>query len=108
QLQQVFVNLLSNALSVSRPGDKIEVRQFISADTVSTEIVDQGPGIPAKLQSRIFEPFFTTKAPGEGTGLGMAVAFNIVNNHAGRIEVHSPLYDDNTGTKIVIVLPLST
>ena len=106
QLQQVFVNLLSNALGVSKPGQQVEARQFISADTVSTEIVDQGPGIPAKLQSRIFEPFFTTKDPGEGTGLGMAVAYNIVNNHGGRIEVHSPLYDDNTGTKIVVVLPI--
>ena len=105
QLQQVFVNLLSNALVVSEPGQQITVRQTIKSSTISTEIIDQGPGIPANIQHRIFEPFFTTKDPGEGTGLGISVAFNIVNNHGGRIEIHSPIYDDNTGTKMVVVLP---
>ena len=106
QLQQVFVNLLSNALGVSQPGQRIQVRQTLKHDTVSTEFIDQGPGISPSIQHRIFEPFFTTKEPEEGTGLGMAVAFNIINSHNGRIEIHSPLYDDNTGTKIVVVLPL--
>ena len=108
QLQQVFVNLLSNSLSVSEPGQQIEVRQTLSDESVSIEIIDQGPGITPSIQHRIFEPFFTTKDPGDGTGLGMAVAFNIVNNHGGRIEIHSPLYEDDTGTKIVVVLPLNT
>ena len=106
QLQQVFVNLLSNAIEVSELGQRIEVKQTLSADTVSTEIIDHGPGIAPSIQHRIFEPFFTTKDPGEGTGLGMAVAFNIINNHHGRIEIHSPIYDDNTGTKMIVVLPV--
>jgi len=96
QIQQVLVNLITNAVDVTPPGG--EVRLAVDAPEgspagrdpggrwVRVVVEDDGPGIPAELLPRIFEPFFTTKPSGRGTGLGLAVADEIVREHGGSIE----------------------
>jgi signal transduction histidine kinase len=91
-LHQVFINLVMNALQVMRSWDgerRITIRVHdpgADADDVIIDVEDTGPGIDASVIDRIFEPFFTTKAPGEGTGLGLAVVRSIVEEHGGAIE----------------------
>ncbi len=94
ELNQVWTNILDNAidaLSDMPPGEGlITIRTQRDGDWVIVEIEDNGPGIPADIQSRIFEPFFTTKPPGEGTGLGLDISYNIViNKHRGDIRLES-------------------
>jgi two-component system NtrC family sensor kinase len=91
QLQQVFVNLLTNAMHAIRDsadGGSIRLRTAITATgKVVVEIHDDGPGIPEADRSRIFDPFFTTKGEGKGTGLGLAIVYGIIDSHGGTIEV---------------------
>ena len=87
ELNQVWTNLLDNAIDAAR--STVTIRTQLCADTVEVEIEDDGPGIPEALRSRIFEPFFTTKEPGQGTGLGLEIAQRIVRQHAGEVEVES-------------------
>jgi len=89
RLLQVFVNLFSNACDVSNSGDEIRIHAEISGNKIKLRISDQGPGIAIEHQERIFEPFFTTKQPGQGTGLGLAMAYNILQEHGGSISVRS-------------------
>jgi CheY-like chemotaxis protein len=109
QLTQVLLNLLTNAeqamLSVSDSGHLV-VRTWLDVerDAVALEVTDSGPGIPAEIQSKIFDPFFTTKEVGHGTGLGLAVAYAIVQEHGGRIRVNSA---HGSGTSFVVELPVS-
>jgi signal transduction histidine kinase len=101
-LEQVFVNLLLNALDAAGPGGRIAVRTAVThsgerrrggpeeaygARAVAVVIEDSGPGVPVELRDRVFDPFFTTKAPGQGTGLGLAIVQRIVHDHGGRIDV---------------------
>jgi two-component system NtrC family sensor kinase len=90
QLQQVFVNLLTNAMHAihdSADGGSILLRTAVAATgEVVVEIHDDGPGIPAADRSRIFDPFFTTKGEGKGTGLGLAIVYGIIESHGGTIE----------------------
>jgi len=96
-LEQVFVNLLLNALDATGAGGRIAIRSAAAqrhlADVpdgtaaVAVVIEDGGPGVPVELRERIFDPFFTTKAPGQGTGLGLAIVQRIVHDHGGRIDV---------------------
>ena len=90
QLNQVWTNLIDNAIdAIERPGH-ICIRTSRENDYVLVEIIDNGPGISPEIQSRIFEPFFTTKGVGEGTGLGLHIAYRIVvTNHQGDIRVIS-------------------
>jgi len=89
QLEQALTNLVLNALQASPAGSLVRVRTSAGAlvDEVRVDIEDQGPGVPAGERDRIFEPFFTTKPEGEGTGLGLWVAWRAVEGHGGRIEV---------------------
>jgi two-component system NtrC family sensor kinase len=109
QLTQVLLNLLTNAeqamLSVSDSGQLV-VRTWLDVerDAVVLEVTDNGPGIPAEIQSKIFDPFFTTKEVGHGTGLGLAVAYAIVHEHGGRIRVNSA---PGAGASFVVELPVS-
>jgi signal transduction histidine kinase len=90
QIQQVFMNLLSNALDAVQERGRIVIRlQPAGADAVAVEIEDDGCGIPEEQRDQIFEPFFTTKEVGRGTGLGLAISFGIVARHAGRLSVRS-------------------
>lgn len=87
QLNQVFLNLLNNALDAAGDKADITIRTWRSAvDRVTIAIRDNGPGIPEALQSRIFDPFFTTKEVGQGTGLGLSISYQIVTQgHGGRL-----------------------
>ena len=89
ELNQVWTNLLDNAIYAMQGKGVLKLRTHSSDGQVVVEIQDTGPGIPAEIQQRIFEPFFTTKPPGIGTGLGLHVAYSIINNHYGRIRVTS-------------------
>jgi signal transduction histidine kinase len=102
QLIQVFVNLLANACDASRPGSRVLVRAAADEARTRIDVIDEGSGIPEEIRGRIFEPFFTTKPPGEGTGLGLAVAWSIVHEHRGRIEVASA---PGQGTTVTVLLP---
>jgi signal transduction histidine kinase len=102
RLSQVLVNLFTNACDASRAGDRVEVIARAEGDRTLIEILDQGEGIPEELREVVFEPFFTTKAPGEGTGLGLAMAHRIIQEHHGSIEIDSR---PGAGTRVVISLP---
>jgi len=103
QLNQVFRNILLNAIQAI-PGQGI-IRIVTSADreAVHVRIQDNGVGIPAENLGRIFDPFFTTKPVGSGTGLGLYLAYGIVNKHGGRINVIS---EPGKGSAFTVVLPL--
>jgi signal transduction histidine kinase len=103
-LQQVFTNLLLNALQATPPGEKISMRveRAQMPGYLSFAIKDSGPGIPPEIQHKIFEPFFSTKEVGKGTGLGLAVSYAIVKRHGGRIEVNS---EPGQGATFTVFLP---
>jgi two-component system NtrC family sensor kinase len=89
QIAQVLVNLLVNAGQATASGGKVRLSTHREGEEVRVEVRDTGAGIPPDALSSIFQPFFTTKPPGEGTGLGLAVAHGIVAAHGGRITVQS-------------------
>ncbi len=103
QLNQVFLNLLMNACDAVEGGGTIMIRTRRSGQGVRLDFHDDGPGIPADVQSRIFDPFFTTKPVGKGTGLGLSLSHGIIERHGGRIQV---LSEPGEGTSFVIDLPL--
>ncbi len=89
ELNQVWTNLLDNAIDAIAEGGEITVRTSGTAGRAVVTILDDGPGIPDEIQARIFEPFYTTKDVGEGTGLGLDVARRIVERHRGDVSVES-------------------
>ncbi|MBK4731503.1 HAMP domain-containing protein [Oxynema sp. CENA135] len=107
QLNQVFVNLLANAIDAML-GANSEVKQLAIAteaveDRVRVTIRDTGPGIPPQIREKIFDPFFTTKPVGKGTGLGLSICYQIIQKHRGTIEVSS---EEGRGSEFVITLPV--
>lgn len=89
ELNQIWTNIIDNAIDAMNGQGEIVLKTYRQTGHVVVEICDTGPGIPAEIQARIFEPFFTTKAPGIGTGLGLNIAYNIVQKHRGLIKVNS-------------------
>jgi signal transduction histidine kinase len=89
ELNQVWVNLIDNALDAVGPGGRVEVSAKRDGAKLVVRIADDGPGIPDAIRQRIFDPFFTTKPVGEGTGLGLDIVRRLVNRHDGEIEVAS-------------------
>jgi signal transduction histidine kinase len=83
ELNQVWTNLLDNAIDAAGPSGEVRIRTFREADDLVVEVADNGPGIPAEIQSRIFDPFFTTKEVGAGSGLGLDVVRRIVHERCG-------------------------
>lgn len=103
KLQQVFTNLVLNARDAMYDGGTITlVTELKDNDEVEIEVTDTGEGIPAENLGKIFDPFFTTKGVGNGTGLGLAVTYGIVQEHAGTIEAHS---ENGSGTRFRLVFP---
>ena len=89
ELNQVWSNLIANAIDAVPEGGRVDVSASRSDNAVLVRVVDDGPGVPEELAARIFEPFFTTKPLGEGTGLGLDIARRLVLKHEGVIEVES-------------------
>jgi len=90
ELNQVWTNLIDNAVSAMGQAGALTVRTGMDRDQVFVEIGDTGPGVPPEIRERIFEPFFTTKPVGQGTGLGLDISWRIVvNKHHGDIQVES-------------------
>ncbi|MEX2178871.1 MAG: ATP-binding protein [Gemmatimonadaceae bacterium] len=104
QLQQVCLNLLTNAVQAMEPlgGGTLTVTTGADGGNVTLELRDTGSGIPPEARVRIFEPFFTTKQEGEGTGLGLSVSYGIVSAHGGAIEV---VDTSDRGTAFRVTLP---
>ena len=104
QLEQVFVNLLINAVQAVPEGGTVQVKSSLNEpdSSVSIEVKDNGAGIGRKEQAKIFEPFFSTKS--NGTGLGLSVSYGIVRNHQGNISVESRLGE---GTRFIIKIPFT-
>ncbi|HXI84287.1 MAG TPA: ATP-binding protein [Verrucomicrobiae bacterium] len=103
ELNQVWTNLLDNAVDAVKGTGKICVATFLDVDQVVVEIADNGSGIPPEVQSHIFEPFYTTKGVGSGTGLGLVISSRIVaNRHGGEIEFESVPGD----TRFKVRLPI--
>ena len=105
QLQQVFLNLLNNAIHALKDKDFAEIRISVSRvnEFINVSIADNGCGITPENMERIFLPFFTTKPPGQGTGLGLSTVYGIVKGLGGEISVTSEL---NAGTVFNVCLPL--
>lgn len=107
QLQQVFLNLVTNAEQamerLPRQAHRLTVRTRRAAAHLRIEVEDTGSGIPANLLDRIFNPFFTTKPAGSGTGLGLSISLGIVREHEGRIWAENV---PSAGARFVIELPL--
>tara|TARA_R110002110_G_scaffold362241_1_gene571975 strand:+ start:30069 stop:33041 length:2973 start_codon:yes stop_codon:yes gene_type:complete len=106
RLLQVFVNLLGNARDACAEHGHVIISAQLKGDQVCIDVEDDGCGIPGDLQSQVFEPFFTTKDPGEGTGLGLALVFSIMDDMHGNVSLTSPIYPPpDAGTRISLQLP---
>lgn len=104
QLNQVFLNLLVNAVQAIEDRGEIRIRTWVEDGSIRVAIGDSGCGIPAENLSRIFDPFFTTKDVGKGTGLGLAIAYDIVvNKHGGQIGATSEV---GKGSVFTLALPI--
>jgi signal transduction histidine kinase len=103
ELNQVWTNLIVNALDAMAGEGTLTLRTARDGDCVLVEVADTGPGIPEELRQRVFEPFFTTKPVGQGTGLGLDVSYRVVvTRHGGDLRVRSRPGD----TRFQVRLPL--
>jgi CheY-like chemotaxis protein len=108
QIQQVLLNLIINAehamlAAHGRGALLVRTRHDIDRESVAIDVCDDGPGVPPELRNKIFDPFFTTKEVGKGTGLGLTVAYAIVQEHNGRIRCVPP---EGSGACFVVELPV--
>lgn len=104
ELNQVFMNLILNAVQSIPQKGEIWIRSSVENGSIRIEVEDNGAGIPPENINCIFDPFFTTKEVGHGTGLGLAISYGIVRNHGGLIEVESEV---GKGSRFTVVLPAS-
>jgi signal transduction histidine kinase len=102
ELNQVWLNLVQNALDAIGPAGCVTVRSRRTGAAVEVTVTDDGPGIDPAFRSRLFEPFATTKDPGHGTGLGLATSYQIVQRHGGRIYIDESYA---SGTRFKVELP---
>jgi C4-dicarboxylate-specific signal transduction histidine kinase len=117
QLEQVFINLLTNARDaldeISEERKKIRIVSSLEDDLIRIVFADAGPGIPEDISKRVFDPFFTTKEVGTGTGLGLSITYSIVKEHGGEIAltptpgggatftIEIPVYDADTAEELL-------
>jgi signal transduction histidine kinase len=104
QLNQVFMNILSNAIDAIKGKGVITIGTSKSNGFIQINITDTGSGMPEHIKAKIFDPFYTTKEVGEGTGLGMSISHGIIEKHSGSIKV---LSESGKGSEIIINLPLT-
>jgi len=106
KLQQVFFNLITNAIDAIGKNGEIIVESEHKNSVIQVRIIDNGPGIPKEIQPKVFDPFFTTKQTGKGTGLGLWVCYNIINTMGGSIELRSATGKGTTFfVRIPVVIP---
>ena len=109
KLNQVFLNLMSNAIHAidqrwkGEPGGKLSLGTWNDESSVFISVKDNGMGMDENTKKKLFEPFFTTKDVGEGTGLGLSIAYNTVRKHNGSIEVNAAV---NEGSEFIIRIPI--
>ena len=103
QLNQVWHNLIQNALDAVGDAGTVAVRARAVADRIEVTVADSGPGVAQEHQARLFEPFFTTKGLGKGTGLGLAMSYQIVERHGGAMFLDGGY---TGGARFVIRLPV--
>lgn len=103
QMNQVFMNLLSNAIQAINGEGKIFIKTSATENSVKISIKDTGNGMTEEVRTKIFDPFFTTKEVGKGTGLGLSISYGIIEKHKGKLEVFSA---PGKGAEFVISLPL--
>jgi signal transduction histidine kinase len=103
QINQVLLNLLTNAAQAIDGMGRIQIRSWADAQGIHISLQDNGRGMPAEVMAKIFDPFFTTKPVGQGTGLGLSISYKIVQDHGGQIRVAS---EPGRGTRFRISLPL--
>lgn len=103
QLNQVFMNLLSNAADALGTGGTITITTSLEKQWVKISIKDSGKGMTEKVRQKIFDPFFTTKEVGQGTGLGLSISYGIVEKHHGKIDV---ITSPGEGAEFIILLPV--
>ena len=104
QLNQVFMNILSNAIDSIDTTGKVTITTSKTDGMIRISIKDTGRGIPENLKKKIFEPFYTTKAVGKGTGLGLSISHSIIEKHKGKIDVIS---EAGKGSEFIIILPVN-
>ncbi len=102
QLQQVFLNLLDNALDATGKGGEIWINSKADNSWITVKVSDSGPGVPPEVAGRIFDPFFTTKDPGQGTGLGLSISHSIMERLGGSIELEN---SPGKGATFVVRIP---
>ena len=106
ELNQVWTNLIDNAVQAMPDGGTLTIRTRLEADDVLVEVGDTGTGIPKEIQERIFEPFFTTKPVGEGTGLGLDISYRVIaQRHGGDLRVQSVPGDTRFQVRLPLVTP---
>ncbi|MGO9312973.1 MAG: ATP-binding protein [Syntrophobacteraceae bacterium] len=104
ELQQVFMNLINNAIdAMGSGGGLLEIRSGVEGDKVVVDVADTGHGISKEVMSRIFEPFFTTKSVGKGTGLGLSICYGIIKKLGGNLTVDSSV---GLGTTFHVSIPI--
>lgn len=103
KLNQVFMNIIHNAIQAIDGKGKITISVQQQKDSVQVAIRDSGPGIPADVMPHVFDPFFTTKKVGQGTGLGLSISYGIVEDHGGKLWVES---EEGLGTTFYIGFPI--
>jgi two-component system NtrC family sensor kinase len=105
QLQQIFLNIINNAIDAIGKDGEITIMTHMIAGDVRVVIQDNGPGIEEHILPHIFEPFFTTKETGKGTGLGLSITYGLIKKLGGEVTVRSHL---GQGTAFTITIPLQS
>lgn len=104
QLNQVFLNLIGNAIHAveEKPNPKVHIKTSLEQNHIVVRVQDNGKGIPKHVQTKIFDPFFTTKPVGKGTGLGLSISFDIVQKHHGTLTFET---EEGKGTTFIVKIP---